>query len=249
MRPPLSALVAVVLLVAALAVGAWARPADKEVTARPDNTFLPASVTIYAGEKVTWTNAGGDHNVKFEDLPTGQPSTPAATWTEPVERTFPTPGTYRYVCQAHTPYMSGTVQVLAPPGTTPNPGPPPGGGGPPAPGPTNPGAPPGGGPLKPLVVTLRASDTTPRAGRRFRLTGTVRPARDGRRLRIQRRLANGRWRTVATVRPADAGSSRSSFSLRLKLSSDAALRARVAGDDRRAAGLSQRVRIDVIGGR
>jgi hypothetical protein len=99
------------------------------------------------------------------------------------------------------------------------------------------------------VVKLRASDTTPRAGRRFSLTGTVRPARDGRRLRIQRRLANGRWRTVATVRLADAGSARSKFSLRLKLSSDAVLRARVAGDDRRAEGFSRRVRIDVIGGR
>jgi plastocyanin len=245
MRPPLFALVAVVVLVAALAVGGWARAADQAVTATPYNTFEPRDVTIYAGEKVTWTNAGGIHNVKFDDLPTGQPENPSATWTVPVERTFSTPGTYRYVCEYHAPNMSGTVQVLPPQGTTPNPAPPPGGGGPPGTGPTPPGAAPPA--LKPLVVKLRASDTTPRVGRRFRLTGTVRPARDGRRLRIQRRLANGRWRTVATVRLEDAGSTRSKFSLRLKLSADAVLRARVAGDDRRAAGLSKSVRIDVIG--
>jgi plastocyanin len=241
MRPPLSALVAVVVLVAALAVGGWARAADKAVTVGSDY-FAPASVTIYAGEKVTWTNVGGTHNVKFDDLPAGQPSTPSATWTETVERTFPTPGTYRYVCEAH-PSMIGTVRVDPPPGTTPSPAPPPGG----VPPGTEPTPPDGGPPtLKALVVTLRASDTTPRAGRRFRLTGTVRPARDGRRLRLQRRLANGSWRTVATVRLADAGSSRSKFSLRLKLSSDAVLRARVAGDDQRAEGFSSRVRIDVL---
>jgi plastocyanin len=246
MRPPLLALVALVALVAALAVGGWARAADQAVTATPRNTFEPGDVTIYAGEKVTWTNAGGIHNVKFDDLPTGQPATPSPTWTAPVERTFSAPGTYRYLCEQH-PFMTGTVRVDPPPGTTPTPAPPPGGGGAPPTGPPPPGPPPGGGPLEPLVVKLRANDTTPRAGRRFRLTGTVRPARDGRRVRIQRRLGAGSWRTVATVRLEDAGSARSKFSLRLKLSADAVLRARVAGDDRRAAGLSRIVRIDVIG--
>jgi plastocyanin len=251
MRPPLLALAAVVVLVAAPAVGGWAREADQTVTATPGDDFVPPSVTIYAGEKVTWINEGGSHNVKFDDLPDAQPENPSSTWTQPVERTFSTPGTYRYVCEAHAPGMAGTVEVLAPPGGTTNPGPPPGGGGSPGGGQTDPGTQPGGGQqeLEPLVVKLRASDTTPRAGTRFRLRGTVRPARDGRRLRIQKRLKNGSWRTVATVRLEDAGGAMSRFSVRLKLLADAVLRARVAGDDQRATGLSSRVRINVHGTR
>jgi plastocyanin len=228
MRP---LLVAVVVLV--LGSGS-AQAADQTVTATPSDTFSPASVTVYQGEKVTWTNGGGTHNVKFDVLAVDLPLTPSATWTTPVEHVFTeAPATYAYHCELHAPGMSGTVTVLASPGqpppgsppTAPPPAPPPGGGGPPEP--------------ESFKIKLSAADRTPLAGRRFVLSGTVTPAADGRKVQIQRKLRNGKWRTIATATLKDAGSARSKFSVRLKLSADAVLRARFGGDG------SKRLRIDV----
>jgi hypothetical protein len=73
----------------------------------------------------------------------------------------------------------------------------------------------------------------------------VRPARDGRRVQIQKRTRGGVFRTVATTRLRDAGAAKSAFSLRLRVSRDSVLRARVAGDDERATGVSGRRKVDV----
>jgi plastocyanin len=92
------------------------------------NTFSSKTVTVSAGDSVTWANAGGFHNVKFEDGLFTQPSPPNSTLWK-VSRTFNTPGTYGYYCEVHrADGMTGTVVVTAPGGTT---TPPPGGGGPP----------------------------------------------------------------------------------------------------------------------
>jgi hypothetical protein len=139
--------------------------------------------------------------------------------------------------------MSGTVTVVAAPGGNPPGSPPPGGGPPGPPGPPVPGGP---APSLPLFkATLAVSDATPLAGRRVRLFGAVRPARDGRKVQIQRRTRNGGYRTVATTRLRDAGAAKSKFSLRLRVSGDAVFRARVAGDDERAAGVSTSTKVDV----
>ena len=119
--------------------------ANQSVTATPMDTFAPASVTINQGEMVTWTNAGGTHNVLFDDgmfdVP-AEPSDPPAWPT--VQRTFPQPGTFRYVCEAHVfTGMTGTVVVNAVPGG--------GGGGGGAPGPG-----PGGGPTDTAPVSSLA---------------------------------------------------------------------------------------------
>jgi hypothetical protein len=78
--------------------------------------FTPSTVTVFQGETVTWNNAGGTHNVKFDDGSFTQPASPSsAAWT--VSRTFPTPGSYRYYCQVHGGPggvgMSGIVNVTA----------------------------------------------------------------------------------------------------------------------------------------
>jgi plastocyanin len=104
------------------------------------NTFSPKTVTVTQGDSVTWTNASGSHNVKFDDGLFEEPSSPSsANWTR--SRTFTAVGTFRYYCELHGSSggsgMSGTVVVNAPSGTTTSP-PPPGGGG----GSNNPG---GGG--------------------------------------------------------------------------------------------------------
>ncbi len=150
----------------------------------------------------------------------------------------------------HAPGMAGSVVVL--------PANPPPGGGPPEQGPggggnTDPGsggpAPGGQGPgdkaAAPLKVTLAVSDATPLAGKRVRVFGVVRPARDGRKVQIQKRLRNGKFKTIATTRLKDAGAAKSIYSLRLRVSADTVLRARVAGDDERASGLSHGRKLDV----
>jgi hypothetical protein len=132
--------------------------------------------------------------------------------------------------------------VVAPPGGSP----PPPEGSPPA---TNPPGQPGaGGPapsLPLLTVTLKLSDATPLAGKRVRLFGVVTPARDGRKLQIQKRARSGAYHTIATTRLTDAGTDRSQFSLRLRFSGDGVLRARVLGDAQRATGVSKAKKVDV----
>jgi plastocyanin len=234
-------------IVAILATApATARAADATVTAREGpNRFDPPTVTVNPGNSVTWTNAAGLHNVVFDDGSFQMPTNPMnPPWT--VSRTFGAVGSSSYVCAQHA-SMTGTVVVEAastPPGGNPPPGspgqpiPP---GGQPGPGPGEPG--PGG--KDELSVTLKVSDATPLAGRRVRVFGVVSPARDGRKVQIQKRLRNGRYKTIATARLRDAGTSRSVYSLRLKLSADTVLRARVAGDADTATSLSRTRKLDV----
>jgi plastocyanin len=224
---------------------------DQTVTATGGNDFVPAEVTVSAGEKVTWTNAGGTHNVRFADGLFDQPANPIPPPWPLVERRFELAGDYDYLCEQHASVMTGTVHVVpagtppvSPPGTSP-PGTSPPGADPPGAGP--PGAPgPDPAPtLAALRITLRVSDATPTAGRRVRLFGLVRPARDGRKVQIQRRIRGAAYRTVASAHLRDAGAAKSRFSVQLRLSGDAVLRARVAGDDERAAGVSASRTIDV----
>jgi hypothetical protein len=139
--------------------------------------------------------------------------------------------------------MSGIVRVVAaPPGGGPPTPAPPGGNPPGGNPPSGPGAP--GGSAK-LSVSLKLSDATPRAGARVKLSGVVKPARDGRKVQIQKRLRNGKFKTIATVRLKAAPGNKSVYSLRLRLSADTVLRARVAGDDEAGTGLSKGRKLDV----
>ena len=88
-----------------------------------ENFFSPVSVTITAGETVTWLNSGQeDHTATGNGFDTG-PLGPGAS----ASHTFTNAGTFPYVCSLHSD-MSGTVQVLANSGTDPGPGGTPGGG-------------------------------------------------------------------------------------------------------------------------
>ena len=244
----LAGMVGVWAVIGAAATGAGAENQTVMALSGP-NRFSAPTVTINQGETVTWQNGGGNHNVQFNDGSYQMPVNPSTdSWT--VSRTFNTPGTFTYVCREHAPGMAGSVTVL--------PANPPPGGGPPEQGPggggnTDPGsggpAPGGQGPGDkagaPLKVTLGVSDATPLAGKRVRVFGIVRPARDGRKVQIQKRLRNGKFKTIATTRLKDAGAAKSIYSLRLRVSADTVLRARVAGDDERASGLSHGRKLDV----
>ncbi len=117
------------VLVALLVPADTALAASQTVTATSSNAFSPKDVSVNVGESVTWNNAGGFHNVLFDDGLFDEPPDPVDPWPMPVSRTFNTVGTFRYICEAHvtSDNMTGTVTVLsygAPPGPGPGPGPP-----------------------------------------------------------------------------------------------------------------------------
>ena len=239
-----SAAVVAVAVMAGPAGGSRHAPAT--VTAN-NYSFSPPEVVINQGETVTWTNAGGSHNVviEAESFESPSPEAPPGPPNWPVTHAFNTPGTFTYYCRPHRGLgMTGTVTVVPPGGGTPPPGggtPPPRGGTPPPGGGGNP--PPGG--LANTTVTLRVSDTTPARGARVRFFGTVRPARDGRLLQLQRRARGGSYLTVARIRLTDAGSARSKFSKRLRVMGDAVFRARLPADRAHEVGVSRAKRLNV----
>jgi plastocyanin len=243
-------LTAIVLVVAAAAAGAAPAAAQTVSALSGPNRFSPAELTVTQGQQVTFANVSGTHNVHFDDGSVDFPGTANSTLWQ-FAHLFGAVGDFRYYCEIHGGAngvgMSGIVHVVAAPGNPPPvpPAPAPPGSPPTGPGtpPTGPGAPPPTLPL--LTVTLKLSDRTPLAGKRVRVFGVVRPARDGRKVQIQKRLRNGSFKTIATTRLRDAGAAKSIYSLRLRLSADTVLRARVAGDDEAATGLSHGRKLDV----
>jgi plastocyanin len=228
-----------------VALAATAGPASADVTVYAyDNYYSDSTVEIAPGDIVTWRNSGTNlHDVVFQDGPTGPPGgASSAAWAWP--RTFTSPGTYSYWCSIHQSIgMTGSVTVSAvtpPPSPPPPPAPPPPGGGNPPPG----GDPSPGGKLG-TTVTLKVSDLTPARGGQVRFFGFVKPAQDGRLLRLQRRGRGGSYRTVKRLRLKDAGASRSRFSGTLRILGDAVFRARLPGDSEHEAGTSRARRLNV----
>ncbi len=75
-------------------------------------TFAPSSLTISAGDSVSFSKTGtGNHNVAFTSgisESSGDPTTSPFTYLV----TFPTPGTYTYICDIHVGVgMTGTITV------------------------------------------------------------------------------------------------------------------------------------------
>ena len=105
----------ILLAAGALAAACGAHAANHEVRIVPFVGFEPPSITIRAGDTVTWRNAGGEHNVVADDnsFRNGAPS--SASWV--YTRTFDTPGVKPYYCQTHGGPggigMSGDVRVVS----------------------------------------------------------------------------------------------------------------------------------------
>ena len=107
------------LAIVALLV-APASAADQTVTAQPTTEWSPDDVTIDLGDTVTWNNAGGFHNVAFNDGSYTQPGQPSSSsWS--VQRTVDTPGIFRYQCGFHGSTMAGVVRVRDATGQVPEP--------------------------------------------------------------------------------------------------------------------------------
>ena len=105
-------------LLALLSASAFA--ADHRVTVGGGaNVFSPKTLTINAGDTVTFVNGGGFHNVVANDnsFTSGAPTSDAFTFTQ----TFATAGTFGYYCEIHGASngtgMAGTITVndVAPP--------------------------------------------------------------------------------------------------------------------------------------
>ena len=71
-------------------------------------TFTPETITINAGDSVTWTNDDGSpHGVKYGD---GAPGNDYLLPGTAFSRRFDRAGTFDYACPIH-PYMTGRVVV------------------------------------------------------------------------------------------------------------------------------------------
>jgi len=94
--------------------GTAAAPAPSTAAVRIANfDFTPATVTIQAGGKVTWTNADGDrHSI----LLAGSES-PRLDQNGTFTKAFSTAGRFAYVCGLHS-SMSGEIVVVPAGGTT-----------------------------------------------------------------------------------------------------------------------------------
>jgi opacity protein-like surface antigen len=93
-------------------------------------------------------------------------------------------------------------------------------------------------------VGVRVSTTTPTTGTRVRFSGSVRPAHDGRVVRIQRRTDAGTWVTVARTTLRDAGTARSRYTRRVRINADGVFRVRLRAHGDHLAGVSREVAID-----
>lgn len=78
------------------------------VTATAGTSFDPQNVTVAPGGTVTWTFQA-NHNVTFSTA--GAPANIPDKASGSEARTFPTAGTYNYICTIHGAGMSGTVRV------------------------------------------------------------------------------------------------------------------------------------------
>jgi hypothetical protein len=88
-------------------------------------------------------------------------------------------------------------------------------------------------------VSIRLSDATPRRGQRIRFLGFVAPKHNGRRVFVQRRRRDGRWRTVARTITGDAAGDRSRYTRRVRIRRSGLYRVRVRGDADHSSGNSR----------
>lgn len=118
-RRRLTSLAAFALIGTALLVASPARAGGTDHAVEIiDFAFSPATLTITAGDTVTWTN--GDPVVHTATSTTGAWDSGDLAQGESYTFSFTEPGTYDYLCTPH-PSMTGRIVVLAAPAGSPAP--------------------------------------------------------------------------------------------------------------------------------
>ena len=112
---------------AASAQGGVVQAVDGTEADNYDNRWSPATVTIKAGETVTWSFTGSAvyHNVVSSGSNWSYRNGDPAIAPPPASRPFATPGIYKFLCQIHATTMVGQVVVTDANGNPPPPPPPP----------------------------------------------------------------------------------------------------------------------------
>jgi plastocyanin len=87
-----------------------AAPVSGTTVAITNFAFSPASLTVKAGTKVTWTNKDGDAHTVTSTGSGGPLNSPAMNTNDTFSFTFTTPGTFNYLCTIH-PFMTAVVTV------------------------------------------------------------------------------------------------------------------------------------------
>lgn len=76
------------------------------------SSFSPTTLTISRGATVTWVNNTGiQHDVTFDTPGTVTGGNVAAFSSGSVTRSFPTSGTFHFICSIHGPTMTATITV------------------------------------------------------------------------------------------------------------------------------------------
>jgi amicyanin len=89
-------------------VSASAAPQGANAVDITNFAFVPATLTVPVGATVTWTNHDGEpHRIAAGD---GSFHSPGLDTNATYSSTFPTAGTFDYICSIH-PFMHGTVVV------------------------------------------------------------------------------------------------------------------------------------------
>ena len=86
------------------------QPTGNTVSATPSETFTPGTLTVNAGETVTFAFGSLAHNVFFTAQAGAPADIPGNNSNVSVDRAFGTAGTFAYTCHIH-PSMHGTVVV------------------------------------------------------------------------------------------------------------------------------------------